>query len=1005
MPQTTQPLTATGVSPLRMNPLRFLLLVVAVLVGLGATALALVFNSSFQTWVARKALANQSGAEVSLQRVSAGLQRVQVEQLRAVLPEGVLSVPSVELHLPVLDAALRKKVAVSRLVAKGWTLDLTKATGSQVRSPLGAESAAAAAAMVFQGIFHQLQLPVALSLDDIELEGDIIFVDAATGGPGRARVTLQGGRLGAGAEGTFVFAVVAGLAPGAQPVNAMKLRGTLQVMMDTPRSFSRLALRLDAEASGPALPQGVQLTADVMAARVPGGESYGLNVQSVGKRLVDLQANFPDNSARLGGVWKLDLRDIDIAPFMLGRPLPTFDAVGAGMFETDAAFSYIHAAGRLKTSADRLGTLRPEFTAMGAFGTYGEFDVTLRDTNVRIDRLVWNLTQTDPVLTMQAIQAFEYNLTSGELKVANAAADLLVIDLQGVPLRWAAPFVTGYTFTGGALRGQLVLTAGVEGLTVRSRAPLSIGQLEVVQAGRTLVSKVDLTAQFAADYSPQGWQADLAEVTATSRGAPLLSFTAKIGQLNGGTAPIQAAGRWTAMLPALLLQPVFQGSAVLSAGRMEHEFSASLGEQVELTSRFNLVDLAVPTGEVLPAIKGDLRASRNGDGVLKFELPLVFSSSVKTRQSDLNLTGTLQPIGEGWEIDARLGSREVFMEDVQVLAALAGASETAPAPGEPAQSFWHGYSGQVVLALKKIHYGEMLELTDVGGTIRLEAGALRLDGLRAGMGEGADARMNGGLTFDSAATQPYALTADLAVTDFNPAKLFQTLRPSQPAMVDGKFTITSRLTGRAANPAELAGAAQGNFNLVSRGGVFRGLPVSVSSRVETSGRIASGVAAVGGLLGAVTGRKEYTDIGSKALAVAELSKALAAIPYDQLNVVLARDESLATMLRDFTLIAPEMRLSGVGEAKTGGDGLFLNSALAMEFQLFARGRTADLLGFLGALGNGVDELGYTRSNLPLKVGGTLAAPDTGELNRALTNLALEKSGANDLLNRILGGGK
>jgi hypothetical protein len=988
-----------------MKLLRFLLLVVALLVGLGALALALAFNSSFQTWAARKALAHQPGGEISLQRISAGLQRVQVEQLRVVLPEGELTLPALDVQLPVLDAALREKVAVSRLVAKGWTLDLTKAAGGAMRAPSGVESAAVAAAMVFQGIFQQLQLPVDLSLDGVELEGDIIFPDAATGGTGRARVTLQGGRLGAQTEGVFTFTVVAGLTAGDQPVNALNVRGTLQVGMDTTRAFSRLALKIDAEASGPALPQGVQLTADVAAARVPGGESYSLNVQSVGKRLVDLQANFPDNSARLGGVWKLDVRDTDIAPFVLGQPLPTFEAVGAGMFETDAGFSYFHAAGRLKTSADRLGTLQPQFAAVGAFGTYGEFDVTLRETTVRIDRLVWNLTQLEPVLTMQAIQAFEYNTATGELKVADATADLLVIDLQGVPLRWAAPFVQDYTFTGGALRGQLVLTAGVEGLAVRSRAPLSLGQLEVLQAGKTLLGKVDLTAQFAADYSPQGWQADLAEVTATSGGAQLLSLTAKIGQLNGGAAPIKAAGRWTAMLPALLQQPALKGSATLSAGRLQADFTASLGDQVELTSRLNLADLAVPTGEVLPAIQGDLRASRNGDGLLKFELPLVFSTPGKSRRSDLNLTGSLEPVGEDWKIDARLGAREVFLEDVQVLAALAGSTEPAPVPGGTAQSFWHGYSGQVVLALKKLHYGEMLELTDVGGIIRLEAGALRLDGLRAGMGEGADARVNGGLTFEPAAAEPYALTADLAVTDFNPAKLFQTLRPSQPAMVDGKFSITSRLTGRAANPAELADAAQGNFNLVSRGGVFRGLPVSVSSRVETSGRIATGVAAVGGLLGAVTGRKEYADIGSKALAVAELSKALAAIPYDQLNVVLARDESLATMLRDFTLIAPEMRLSGVGEAKTGGDGLFLNSALAMEFQLFARGRTADLLGYLGALENGADELGYTRSNLPLKVAGTLAAPDTGELNRALTNLALEKSGANDLLNRLLGGGK
>jgi hypothetical protein len=319
--------------------------------------------------------------------------------------------------------------------------------------------------------------------------------------------------------------------------------------------------------------------------------------------------------------------------------------------------------------------------------------------------------------------------------------------------------------------------------------------------------------------------------------------------------------------------------------------------------------------------------------------------------------------------------------------------------------FWHGFDGQIVLALKRLHYGEHLVVTDVGGAIRLQAGALRLDGIRAGLDGGGAARINGGLTFEPAMPRPYALNADLAVTDFNPAGLFRTLQPGQPPTVEGKFDITSRLSGRAAEVADLAGAAQGDFTLTSRGGVFRGLPVSVASRVESTGRIASGVASVGGLLGAVTGRREYAEIGSRAQAVADLAKALAAIPYDQLNLVLARDESLATTLKDFSLIAPEVLLTGGGEVRPPAEGPWLQSALAMEFQLRARGHTAELLRYLGALENSADELGYTRSTLPLKVSGTMAAPDTGELNRMLAGLALERSGAADLLNRLLGGGK
>ncbi len=989
-----------------MKLVRYLLISLGVVAGLAVLAAGLAFNSSFQTWAVRRALAGQPGVEVSLGRVSAGWQQVRLEQVQARFPGGSLRLPAAQISLPLLDAALRDRVQIGRLEAKGWTLDLTTAGSPPDRpAPVTVQAAATTAVMVFQGIFQQLQLPVDLSLDGVDLEGEILFTDAASGGLGRARLTVRGGRLAAGHEGAFTFAGAIGLNGGDQPVSALNVRGQASATMDSARTFARLALQLDAEASGPALPQGVQLTLDARAARVPGGETYGLNIQSVGKRLVDLQANFPDNSARLGGVWKVDVRDTDVAPFMLGRPLPAFEAVGAGMFETDAGFSYIHAAGRLKTSADRLAALRPELAVIGAFGTHGEFDVTVREGTVRIERLQWTAVQAAPVLALEALQPFEYNPATGDLKVADAAADLLVLDLQGLPLAWAAPFLPGYELSGGVLRGQLVLGAGGGGLAVRTRAPLVVDQASLAQSGTPLLRNLGLSLRLAADYSPQGWQADVTELLLAGDGQALASISAKLGQLAGPDAPLKLTGRVDAALPAWSRQPVAAAAFALARGHLGLDFTGLIGPQSDYGVRFAAEDLAAGSGEILPAIRGELRAAVGAGGDIRFELPLFFVNQARNRQSDLAATGTLRPAGDGWSVDARLGANEVFLEDVQGLAALTGPAAPADGAAAAGRPFWHGFDGQVVLALKRLHYGAHFVVTEVGGAIRLEAGALRLDGIRAGMDGGGAARINGGLTFEPAVPRPYALNADVAVTDFNPAGLFRALQPGQPPTVEGKFDITSRLTGRAAEIADLAGAAQGDFTLTSRGGVFRGLPVSVASRVESTGRIASGVAAVGGLLGAVTGRREYADIGSRAQAVADLAKALAAIPYDQLNLVLARDEALATTLKDFSLIAPEVLLTGVGEARPPAQGPWLQSALAMEFQLRARGHTAELLRYLGALEDGADELGYTRSTLPLKVAGTVAAPDTGELNRMLAGLALERSGAADLLNRLLGGGK
>lgn len=991
-----------------MKFVRFLLLGAAVLVGLLAVLVAVAFTSSFQTWAARKAIARQAEARITVERVSAGLRRVQVAQVQVEQPGLALTLPAAEVEIGLLDAALHDQVAVTRLVAKGWTLDLTKPVAAGTEAPLPAAAgdpataAATAVVTVFRGVFDQLKLPVDLALDGVELDGDVIFPTAPGQPAGRAKVSLRGGQLASNREGMFTFSAQIALSGPDAPVTSLNVRGSLNAAMDTPRTLTRAVMKVDAEAIGPSLPQGVQLTIDAAAARVAGGESYTLNVQSVGKRLIDLQANFPENSARLGGIWKLDLRDTDVAPFALGQRLPSFEAVGAGMFETDTRFTEIHAAGRLKSSADGLAIFVPELASVGALALFGEFDLTQRGDTTRIDKLILNVNRPDPVLAVQSLQAFEFNPTTGELKIAAPAADLLAISVQGLPTRWLAPFVKDYTLTGGLVRGEFTASANNGGLTLRSKNPLQIPGLAVTQAGKPLVSALDVAVTLAADYSPQGWQAECNELTVTSAGAPLLTLSAKAGQLAGENQVIKATGRWTLGLPALLQQPIAKDAAILARGSLHGEFNASFGSVQEVQAALRLDDLVVPTGEKLPLITADARATVAADGKIAFTLPLVFENQAKARRSDLAVTGTLVSGADQLAIEAQVASREVFIEDVQALAVLAGGAPgaaTPTVPGVDEKPFWHGVSGQLGLALQKLHYNDQFEVSGVKGAIRIDAGQLKFEGVQAALGEGS-AKLDGGLAFDGSVKTPYALTANLAVSDFNPAPFFRALSPGEPATVEGKFNVTSKLTGRAASLAALADTTHGDFQLTSKGGVFRGLPLNVAGKVETTSKIAAGVAAVGSFFG---GKDKVADIASKAQAVAEITRTLGAIPYDQLSVVLSRDQALTTVLKDFTLISPEVRLTGAGQARPAADATLLNSALAMEFKLRARGHTADLFKYLSILDAQPDELGYAACTLPLRISGTLGRPDTSEINQALTNLAIEKSGAGDLLNKWLGG--
>jgi hypothetical protein len=169
------------------------------------------------------------------------------------------------------------------------------------------------------------------------------------------------------------------------------------------------------------------------------------------------------------------------------------------------------------------------------------------------------------------------------------------------------------------------------------------------------------------------------------------------------------------------------------------------------------------------------------------------------------------------------------------------------------------------------------------------------------------------------------------------------------------------------------------------------------------------IAAAGNALGSLTGRKEPPAIAGRAQAVAEFAAGISTIPFDQLSLVITRDAARNLAVREFTLIAPELRLAGTGTLlHRGGEGLFGDS-LALELGLRARGRQGDLLRHLGLLEPVVDDLGYASCRLPLRVAGTPARPDCGELAARLTVLAAEKSGvadkAGELLHRIIGSPK
>lgn len=995
---------------------RKLLILTGILVCVVLVVAGLALTSPVQTWAVRQTLASRPAVELSLEGISLGWRQIEVRSARADFEGAVLTLPKLEAEVALWPAAWRQDIRVSKLVARGWTLDLTNYRPMQRTAALGpvqnpsfsllsTARAAPAQAMtetVFAGVLSQMKLPVDVSLDGVVLEGKVVLLSGPQNIPITIQVTLIGGDFSAGKEGAFDITASLETNGSSAQVQTIDVRGTLKAVMDSPRTFTNLRGGVNAHAQGTAFPQGVQLTVQADAARVKGGENYTFTVQSVGKRIVDVQANFPDNAERLGGVWRLDMRDTDIAPFMLGYPVPNFNAVGAGMFETDTGFAELHGAGRINASASRLEVLAPELREVGSLNVFAEFDLIQRGEVSRINAFSLEAAQDEPVLKLSAIQTFEINTATGELKVADPESDLIAVDLIGLPVAWVAPLVSSHRFAGDAISGKFTANARDGGVRAHMIESLLVENLSLREPdGQLLLQGLNIRSDFTAEYTSLGWQAEVSSFEVDEGGLPLLSLSFKAGQSADTHAPIIGTGHAEMALPAMLNQPLADGIARLQQGNLRLDFSGAWSESRDFQIKLSLTDLLTEGNHPLPSIAADLRAQIDASWQTRFNLPITCVR--ESRISDLILQGTLAPEKNGLRVEAKLSGREVWLDDLEMLSALAAGTTMATQDeitfdGRDERPFWTGLSGDIELALQVLHYTKEFEMSGVSGRIKISDQGMALETLRAGLGEESALNLQGKVNFDPTSDQPYSLAADMTMNDFVTGPLFRALSPGNLPQVDGVFSAKSQISSLGQNAMDLMRRTQGDLQLKSTGGVFRVLPPSTAMKVEQTGRIA----AWGAFLGNVVGGKDSQAFANKAQAVAELSKTLTAINYDQLNVSVHRLEDFNTVLEDFSLISPEVRLKGGGKitAREGVD--FFQQPLSLALEMKVRGKTATAFDYLGVMAEEKDSLGYALCLLPLKIEGSLARPDTSELQIAFRKLAMERTGADDFLQRLLG---
>ena len=978
---------------------------ISIWIGLAAALLVVLVLTAIappvQTWAAELALNHKPGVQASLGSLAAGFGRIDVEQAHIEVNGVVLTVPLLQAQVPLTTALLRRKVSIGGLVAKGWKLDLSRAHNFSAKAmPDDGQNGAGAvltdqegvsarrAAFLLLGGLTSLKLPFELSLDDVELEGDVLLPGPPGKAPVQIHVTLVGGGLAAGHEGTFTFDTAAQGAD--SPSGSAFSHGKLVVVMKTPSSVDAVRIETDLTVSGESMPKTLAMSVAVSAIRSEGGGTYTLKMSRGGRRLATFTAKSKRSTSSLEGTWKVELSESDLAPFSPFDSLPAIAAVGEGSFEADEGLAHVHALGRLRSTAGNLAFIAPVLGRIGKTTLDANFDVTRTGPLLHVDHLSLSLATTQSEILVKSKQVFDFNAGTGALAVSLPDSDFIEGSLRGFPLEWLSSPTSRFRFTAGEAKAQFVVRAHDGGFALRLKDALRASGVSLSGPGMPEGHRLDLKLALLADYNPKGWQVTLDPSSVDAEGLHLASIDARASQVSGSGQPILISGNVKVDLDALTAQPG-SPSADMPPGQLAScEFTGQITDAAEMDCK-----VSVASHDPNRSISAKVHVNLDSEGDFSFEGPVHFNSGKTVSEISTEGSGALAQ--SGGQIDLKLTTEDAGLGDLCQLAgalAAAGGSHPAQSPKAHPVPFWGDWIGPVAFSAKRLRTADG-DLEGVGATFNLDHGQMRIETGRIWLLNHNLGKFEGSVAFDANRPLPYVLKGTGSVEDVDAAALFGAPAVGQPAAVEGHFSIVAALVGEGSGPEDLTRSARTEFRLKSSSGILRVLKTSVSESIpEASTPVTDTLGSVGSAVGMVFGIKKSFDrvdknsVSPAADAVINFTYAISEIGFDRFSITADGGYERALRLTEIAIDCPEERLRGSGVIEsTKGLPLF-KRPLSVDLELSAKGQPADLLKKAGLLSPRKDADGFTAMMQHFQLGGALGQLDASSWHALLVKAVI-----------------
>ena len=960
------------------------------------------FAPPVQAQVAQWILGSQPGCSASVGSLTAGFGRANAEAVHLTAEGFEATLPSIEAELPLTEALWHRRVHLHSLVAKGWTLEVKEPAGAAgaAITPALASSAPAGAAQLLGAVLSRWHLPVDLSVDQVDLEGDIVGPSGNAGTPVRLHVAVTGGGLAVAHDGSFVFDASSSSTLADKSVRALSAHGELVVSLASPRVVGRLHVTSEITSTGSVLPESLKVSGDVETQS--GAESYRLEVSRGGRRALALSAQGSTKDGNLRGTWTVDLTDSDFEALAGDHPLPLFSASGSGSLTSDLSLAKVHAQGSLTVKASRLGALWKPLDPVGASTFSTTFEVTRMPGLLHVDRLEVAVGADRPVASLRMIQALDVDEATGQLTLKEPRSAWADGELVDLPIAWLAGLPGGLVPTGSGLKGAFTLSSPAGGLMLRSKGRLSAAGITVSNRRGILAKDLELSLDLEAGMDRTGWTLACTQVEAAVRGTPLLALAVKASQ-SQDQAPA-AAVDGSLFLENAFANPSTPGLRALGGSLAKGRLNVVFGPTTNVTGT-----VSVSGHDPRRSVEADITADIDPAGPVDFTVPLKIKVGAQT--SDVTAEGTWSPGVDDNRIDVRLSGDHVDVSDLRVLAAplaaMGGHPLTAGGAGDALHRlgpgtrdlvpFWGDWIGTVRATFADMQAGDR-DLKIVAADLEIEHARLRLKQGRAALPRQNLAKLDADILFDAAAPQPYELKATGSLGEED-AVTFLNLPPSDPgAPLEGRFTVSWSLDGRGINAATLVEHAHQDFHLESTGGILRILKTSVADAVpESSSTVGDHLSSVGSAVGSIFGIKSdaYSSgrnrLPGSTEAIITFTDDIGEIGYDHIAIDAVQDADGILHISGLEMVSKDTRITGSGEIGYSAGTPLASRPLHLDTRIAVRGDLAGLLRQSGLLAPQTDPSGYAPFHKNIVFGGTLAHVDTTAWHDLLAQAAARRT--------------